>query len=305
MVTLNKYLSLIKFSHTIFAMPFALIGFFLAVRLIPGQVNLNDGIGWGNEYGPLFSKNYLLKFFLVVLCMVFARSAAMAFNRYLDRHFDAKNPRTAVREIPTGDISARNALLFTIVSCLFFIICTWYINRLCFYLSPVALFVILFYSYTKRFTALCHLVLGVGLSLAPIGAYLAVTGEFAVLPILFSFTVLFWVSGFDIIYALQDEDFDKSQNLHSIPAAAGKKKALMISRLLHVFSGACVIAAGVYGDFGVLYWIGVSVFIGMLLFQQSIVKPDDLRRVNIAFMTSNGIASVVFSIFVLLDLFLH
>jgi 4-hydroxybenzoate polyprenyltransferase len=159
----------------------------------------------------------------------------------------------------------------------------------------------LFYSYTKRFTALCHLVLGVGLSLAPIGAYLAVTGRFDVLPVLFSLAVLFWVSGFDIIYALQDEAFDKSQNLHSIPAALGTAKALRVSELLHLLSGACVVSGGVYGHFGWLYWLGIAVFIGMLIYQHSIVKPADLTKVNIAFMTANGIASVVFAVFVLLE----
>lgn len=302
MVTLKKYLSLIKFSHTVFALPFAFIGFFLGFVWKP-QVDFLKS--YPREAEDILQQPAWVKFSLVLMCMVFARSAAMAFNRYLDRHYDAKNPRTAVREIPAGEVSAQNALMFTIVSCIMFVLCTWYINTLCFYLSPVALFIILFYSYTKRFTALCHLVLGVGLSLAPIGAYLAVTGEFAVLPILFSFTVLFWVSGFDIIYALQDEDFDKSQNLHSIPAATGKKNALLISRTLHVFSAVCVITAGIYGHFGVFYWIGVAAFVGMLIFQQSIVKPDDLGRVNVAFMTANGIASVVFSIFVLLDLFLN
>jgi 4-hydroxybenzoate polyprenyltransferase len=163
----------------------------------------------------------------------------------------------------------------------------------------------LFYSYTKRFTALCHLVLGLGLSLAPIGAYLAVTGKFHLLPLLFSFTVLFWVSGFDIIYALQDEEFDKQNNLHSIPSMLGKKRALRVSELLHVFSAICVLYAGVYGEFGYWYWTGIAVFIGMLIYQHSIVKPTDLRRVNIAFMTANGIASVVFAFFVILDLFIH
>lgn len=300
MVTLKKYLSLIKFSHTIFAMPFALIGFFLGFVWKP-QTNFLRSYPTGTE--EVMQPGFV-KLSLVLMCMVFARSAAMAFNRYLDRHYDAKNPRTAIREIPAGTIKASHALQFTIASCILFMACTWFINELCFYLSPVALFIILFYSYTKRFTALCHLVLGLGLSLAPIGAYLAVTGEFAVLPILFSFTVLFWVSGFDIIYALQDEEFDRSHNLHSIPAATGKKNALLISRTLHVLAAICVIAAGVYGRFGMLYWIGICVFLGMLIFQQSIVKPNDLRRVNLAFMTSNGIASVVFSIFVLLDLFL-
>jgi 4-hydroxybenzoate polyprenyltransferase len=165
--------------------------------------------------------------------------------------------------------------------------------------------VILFYSYTKRFTALCHLVLGLGLALAPIGAYLAVTGQFAVLPVLYSFTVLFWVSGFDIIYALQDVDFDKSNNLHSIPARLGKKNALKVSELLHVFSAVLVIGAGLMAGFRWLYWIGVVVFIGMLIYQHSIVKPDDLRRVNLAFMTANGIASVVFAVFVIADLFIN
>ena len=227
----------------------------------------------------------------------------MAFNRYLDRHFDAKNPRTAIREIPTGIISEKNALFFTILMCVLFIACTYFINTLCFYLSPVALFVILFYSYTKRFTFLCHLVLGLGLSLAPIGAYLAVTGEFALLPILFSAAVLCWVSGFDIIYALQDEEFDKENNLYSIPAVMGKGKALRVSEFLHVLSAGAIIFAGFYGYFGILYWVGAGVFCGMLLYQHSLVKPDDLRKVNIAFMTANGIASVVFAVFVLADLF--
>jgi 4-hydroxybenzoate polyprenyltransferase len=235
--------------------------------------------------------------------MVTARSAAMAFNRYLDKSFDAKNPRTAIREIPAGIISANSALIFVIVNCIVFIISTWFINKICFFLSPVALFVILFYSYTKRFTALCHLVLGLGLSLAPIGAYLAVTGRFDVLPVLFSFAVLFWVSGFDIIYALQDVDFDLSQNLYSIPSVLGKAKALRVSELLHVLSAGLVISAGFIGSFGLLYWAGVIVFVGMLIYQHSIVKPNDLKRVNLAFMTANGIASIVFACFVLADIF--
>ena len=237
--------------------------------------------------------------------MIFARSAAMAFNRYLDRRFDAKNPRTAVREIPSGIITPTNALAFTIISSVLFITCTFFINRLCFYLSPVALLVVLGYSYTKRFTALCHLILGLGLSLAPIGAYIAVTGNFDLLPILFSLAVIFWVSGFDIIYALQDEEFDKSQKLYSMPAWLGKAKALRVSELLHLLSAAAVIGAGFYGNFGWIYWIGVAVFAGMLIYQHSIVKPTDLRKVNIAFMTANGIASVVFAIFVIADLFIN
>jgi 4-hydroxybenzoate polyprenyltransferase len=287
-IKIKNYLSLIKFSHTIFAMPFALIGFFLALT----QTKFTNEKPWWQL------------FLLVVACMIFARSAAMAFNRWLDKKFDALNPRTAIREIPSGIITAKNAIAFVVFNCIAFVICTYFINPVCLYLSPVALFVILFYSYTKRFTPLCHLVLGLGLSLAPIGAYLAVTGKFDLLPILFSFTVLFWVSGFDIIYALQDEEFDKANNLYSIPAMLGKTKALRVSEFLHLLSLGCVISAGVYGHFSWLYWMGILVFGGMLIYQHSLVKPNDLSKINIAFMTSNGIASVIFSLFVLLDLFI-
>jgi 4-hydroxybenzoate polyprenyltransferase len=190
-----------------------------------------------------------------------------------------------------------------ILNCAAFVICTALINQLCFYLSFVALAVVLGYSSTKRFTPLCHLILGLGLALAPIGAYLAVTGSFNLLPILFSFSVIFWVSGFDIIYALQDEEFDKAHQLYSIPAVLGKSKALQVSVLLHIISAACVIAAGIYGKFSIFYWIGVAIFAGMLIYQHSIVKPHDLSKVNLAFMTANGIASVVFAVFVITDLF--
>lgn len=280
--TIGKYLSLVKFSHTVFALPFALIGFTIAVT-----------------YEQQTFHWHLLG--LMLLCMVFARSAAMAFNRYLDRKFDALNPRTAKREVPAGLIKPVHALIFTIVNCVLFVTATYFINTICFYLSPVALFVILFYSYTKRFTALCHLVLGAGLALAPIGAYLAVTGYFSFLPLLFSFAVFTWVSGFDIIYAMQDEDFDRGQKLHSIPTALGKDRSLMVSNILHVFSALFVIAAGYLGQFGMLYWIGVAVFAGLLIYQHVLVKPDDLSKVNIAFMTTNGIASIVFAVFVILD----
>jgi len=284
----KNYLSLVKFSHTIFALPFALIGFMLGAQYL-------------NSHQIEF-EHKVLKFFLVLFCMVTARSTAMAFNRYLDRHFDKLNPRTAIREIPAGIIKAEKALLFIIINALLFVTATFFINSICFYLSPVALFVILFYSYTKRFTFLCHLVLGLGLSLAPIGAYLAVTGEFNIVPLLFSFAVIFWVSGFDVIYALQDIEFDQSQSLYSIPSYWGLKKALNIARILHVFSAGFVIAAFYLGDFHYLYLGGLLVFVGMLFYQHSIVKPNDLSKVNIAFMTANGIASIVFSIFVISDI---
>lgn len=279
---MKKYLSLVTFSHTIFAMPFAFIGFFLAIT------TTQHTFEWQ-------------KLLMMVLCMVFARNSAMAFNRYLDRDIDAKNPRTKVRDIPAGRISANSALIFTITNCLLFIATTWFINSICFYLSPVALLVVLGYSATKRFTALCHLVLGLGLSLAPIGAYLVVTGEFALLPIFFSLAVLCWVSGFDIIYALQDEDFDRTENLHSIPAYLGKVNALRLSTFLHVLSAIFIMLPVWYTTVGVLYYVGILFFCIMLTYQHLLVKPNDLSRVNFAFMTTNGIASVVFATLFLLD----
>jgi 4-hydroxybenzoate polyprenyltransferase len=279
---MKKYFSLVTFSHTIFAMPFAFIGFFLAVTTTQYHF-------------------YWLSLILMLLCMVFARNSAMAFNRYLDRDVDAKNPRTKQRDIPAGRISPAAALTFTIVNCLLFIITTWFINRLCFYLSPVALFVVLGYSATKRFTALCHLILGLGLALAPIGAYLVVTGQFALTPLFFSLSVLCWVSGFDIIYALQDIDFDQHEHLHSIPAYLGKVRSLWLSSFLHVLSALFVIMPVFFTHVGIPYYIGIAFFCSMLIYQHLLVKPNDLSRVNFAFMTTNGIASVIFATCFLLD----
>ncbi|MBY0245813.1 MAG: putative 4-hydroxybenzoate polyprenyltransferase [Sphingobacteriaceae bacterium] len=283
---MKKYFSLVLFAHSIFALPFAFIGFFL------GITTTSTPFEWQ-------------KLVLVVLCMVFARNAAMAFNRYLDRDIDAQNPRTKERDIPAGKISPKGALNFVLINCSLFFVATYFINSMCFYLSPIALFVVLFYSYTKRFTALCHLVLGLGLSLAPIGAYIAVTGHFNIVPLFYSFAVLFWVSGFDIIYALQDEDFDKAQQLHSIPAKIGIKQALNLSVLLHFLSAFCIILPMFYTQFGVLYNAGVLFFCGMLVYQHMLVKPNDISKVNRAFATTNGFASVVFSICFLIDAYLR
>ena len=283
MSNIKNYLSLIKFSHTVFAMPFALIGFFL------GITHSNVSLNWK-----------LLV--LVVLCMIFARSAAMAFNRYIDREIDTANPRTnMVREIPNGSIKAKSALIFVIINCLLFVTATWFINQLCFYLSPIALAVILGYSYTKRFTALCHLILGLGLALAPLGAYLAVTAEFALLPLFFSVAVLFWVSGFDIIYSLQDESFDKTQNLHSMPVRLGKKQALVLAKVFHIVTFLALLYPAAAYDFEKFYWIGFSIFSALLVYQHSLVKHDDLSKINLAFFTTNGIASILFGIFVIID----
>jgi 4-hydroxybenzoate polyprenyltransferase len=245
------------------------------------------------------------KLILVILCMVLARSAAMAYNRYADRHYDAKNPRTMQREIPAGTVSPAAALAFTIFCSVSFVVTTWFINSLCFALSPVALLVILGYSYTKRFTPLCHLVLGLGLGLAPVGAYVAVTADFNVVPVLFGAVVFFWVSGFDVIYALQDDDFDRSERLYSLPVYLGRKKALLLSRLFHTLVAALVISIYFIGSFGWLYVAGALVFISLLIFQHRLVREDDLSRVNLAFATSNGIASVAFAMFVCSDIFVN
>jgi 4-hydroxybenzoate polyprenyltransferase len=279
----HDYLSLVRFSHTVFAMPFALAGYFIGAT----------------EPGYGFS---LRTFLLVIACMVFARSAAMGFNRWADVRFDALNPRTAVREIPSGKISRLQALIFVIASSMFFIVAAALLNILTFILSPVALLVVLGYSYTKRFTPLCHLVLGLGLSLAPIGAYIAVTGTFALLPLIYSLLVLTWVSGFDIIYSLQDDQFDRETGLYSIPAVMSRGKALAVSTALHLGSVALVLVAGVSAGAGWIYWSGAVIFIGMLVYQHLIVKPSDLSRVNMAFGTTNGIAGVIFGLAVVLDL---
>ncbi|MFN8242263.1 MAG: UbiA-like polyprenyltransferase [Bacteroidales bacterium] len=278
----SSYLSFVKFSHTVFAMPFAFIGFTLAVTL-PGNP---------------FSIRLLL---LIILCMIFARNAAMGFNRLADRKFDALNPRTASREIPAGVISGKAATLFVIANSVLFIAAAAMINTLTLILSPVALIIILGYSLTKRFTVLCHFILGLGLSLAPIGAYISVTNNFAILPVVYSFIVLTWVSGFDIIYSLQDDGFDKDQKLFSIPSSTGRRKALVISAVIHCITFILVLTAGLLGKAGFLFWSGAGVFSILLCYQHAIVKPDDISRVNMAFATTNGLASIAFSIFVILD----
>jgi 4-hydroxybenzoate polyprenyltransferase len=284
--SIKDYFSLVKFSHTVFAMPFALIGFSLAVSI------------------PEFHLSIRL-LILVILCMVFARNTAMGFNRLADKDFDALNPRTDKREIPSGIISTRAAAIFIIINAVLFIATTGFINQLTLFLSPVALLVILGYSLTKRFTALCHFVLGLGLSLAPIGAYISVTGKFSILPVIYSFIVLSWVSGFDIIYALQDDDFDKFNKLYSMPSVKGRKKSLTISICVHLITLALLLAAGFVGESGILFWAGAAIFTMLLIYQHSIVRADDLSKVTMAFATTNGIASIIFAFFVILDLIIR
>jgi 4-hydroxybenzoate polyprenyltransferase len=282
----QTWLSLVKFSHTVFAMPFALIGFSLAVS--------GDGFHFSIKL-----------FLLIILCMIFARNAAMGFNRLADKKFDALNPRTASREIPAGKIKSSNSAVFIASNIVLFIATTYFINPLTLILSPVALIIVLGYSLTKRITILCHFILGLGLSLAPIGAYISVTGEFNLLPVIYSLIVLTWVSGFDIIYALQDDEFDRANNLFSIPSKTGRRKALLISVIIHSMTFLLVVAAGLIDSAGYLFWIGAALFSGMLVYQHLIVKHDDISKVNLAFATTNGLASITFAAFVILDLFLR
>jgi 4-hydroxybenzoate polyprenyltransferase len=281
----RTWLSLVKFSHTVFAMPFAFIGFSLAVS--------------DNDHP--FSIKLLT---LIVLCMIFARNAAMGFNRYADKMYDALNPRTASREIPAGRIDSKAALIFIIINSVLFIATTYFINPLTLFLSPVALIIILGYSLTKRITVLCHFILGLGLSLAPVGAYISVTGGFNLLPVIYSLIVLTWVSGFDIIYALQDDEFDRSNNLYSIPSKTGRRKAIDISIIVHFITFLLVVTAGLIGSTGYLFWTGAGIFSILLIYQHTIVRHNDISKVNLAFATTNGIASIVFAVFVILDLFL-
>ncbi len=289
----KSYLSLIKFSHTLFALPFAIIGGILGYQNNT-ELTLNQTIVIG----------------LAALgCMVFGRSAAMAFNRYIDRKIDKANPRTITREIPSGIISEKNAVLFILCCVVLFIVCAGLINRTCLFLSPVALLVILGYSLTKRFTFLCHFILGLGLSLAPVGAYLAFSPNFSMLPVSYGIGVLCWVAGFDIIYALQDEEFDKSQSLHSIPVLLGTKNSLILSSIVHTLVPLSFLYAAHLQQniipLGIFYWIGLGVFVSLLTYQHLIVKPKDLSKVNLAFFTLNGIASVLFAVFFIANYLVH
>jgi len=282
----SDYFSLVKISHTVFSLPFAMIGFSLAIH----------------ETG---NPRYLRLLILVLLCVFFARNAAMGFNRFVDREIDRKNPRTSLREIPKKIIRPGSALLFVMLNAGLFLTAAYFINLLCFFLAPVALLVVLGYSFTKRFTFLSHVILGLGLSLAPIGAYLAVTGHFGVLPVIYSLIVIFWVAGFDIIYALQDVEFDKNENLRSIPESFGNRNALTVSALFHFLAIVLIVCGGCLGDFHILYWIGTAIFSVILIYEHGIVRPDDLSSVNMAFATLNGMGSVVFAAFVILDIFVR
>ena len=286
---MKKYFSLVLFAHTIFAMPFALMAFVFACK--------------SEYYNP--SLNVWILLLQVVGCMVFARNVAMGFNRWADRKIDAENPRTAGRDIPAGRISPREALTFVAVNALLFLAVAATINPLTAWLSPVALLVVMGYSYCKRFTSLAHLVLGLSLGIAPAGAYIAVTGRLDWPVCLLSLLVMTWCGGFDIIYALQDAAFDRERGLHSIPARFSARTALIISAALHLVSVGALAAFASYCPQGWLLWTGCALFVGLLLLQHILVTPTRQKNIGIAFGTLNGLASLTLAAFVILQLLIN
>lgn len=284
MSKIGDYLSLVKFSHTIFAMPFALLSFTYAWMTAE-----HSSVLW-------------VMLLQVVACMVFARNVAMGFNRWADRKIDAENPRTAMREIPAGKISSRGAVVFIIINALLFVATTITINPLCAWLSPVALLVVMFYSYCKRFTALAHIVLGISLGIAPVGAYMAVTGTSVVECWLLAVVVMTWCAGFDIIYALQDAEFDRKRGLHSIPSHFSARTSLVISALLHVVSVAVLMLFATSQPQSWLLYLGCALFTAILGLEHYLVTPTKQRNIGIAFGTLNAMASMTLAVCLIANL---
>ncbi len=273
------YLRMIKFSHSVFALPFALTGAVIAASGIPS----------------------LRQIFWIVIAMVSARSGAMALNRIIDREIDAKNPRTMNREIPSEKIKVGSAVFFTVILLAVFVLSAYMLNPLCLKLSPLAIAALFFYSYTKRFTWLSHFVLGIALSAAPLGAWIAVRGTFdsEILPLVFA--VVFWLAGFDVLYAFQDIEFDRAHGLRSIPEKFGIKDALLFSRVFHLITWGLLAFTGIIFDRGIFYWIGMTFTGGLFIYEHSLVKHDDLSRLDMAFFNMNGYISITVFVFTLLD----
>jgi len=285
------YANFVKLPHTLFALPFALVGVVLASYHAPVSMSR---IGW------------------IVLAFTCARFAAMGFNRIVDREIDARNPRTRQREIPSGVLRVTEAVTAVTIASTLFVFAAWRLNPLCAMLSPVALGWVFFYSYTKRFTRWCHVVLGVGMSIAPVGGYLAVTGQWSHpwwMLLALALAVASWGGGFDILYALQDVAFDKSQSLYSLPVALGERRALLLARFFHLCTVACLAAVGVaaFGGSGAgaYYALGVTVAAGLLVYEHSLVKADDFSRLDAAFFTMNGVISIAFFVCVLTERLIH
>ncbi len=279
--SVKKLLDMIKFPHTVFALPFALTSAVIAARGIPDGRTL----------------------FWILVAMVGARSGAMAFNRYVDAEIDALNPRTKNRHIPKGEISKRAALVFAVISYGVFVFAAYNLNRLCFLLSPVAILITAGYSYTKRFTWASHMVLGLSLAIAPIGAWIAVKSNVEPPAVYLGLAVLFWVAGFDILYALQDIEFDRRYGLYSIPALLGVRNSIYLARFFHGLTVLFLFLVKKSAPYlGFAYILGVIAAAGLLIYEHSLVKPDDLSKLDVAFFNMNGYISVTVFVFTLLSL---
>ena len=283
MQKLKVFFEMIKFEHTLFALPFAYLGAFLAA----------EGISPG------------LKLFWITLAMIGARTAAMSLNRLVDRHIDARNPRTAQRALPAGQLRVKEVYLYTVLSFLLLGYSAYQLNLLALWLMPIAVFFLVLYSYTKRFTWACHLILGISLGLAPAGAWIGITGHWALAPILLGLGVMTWVAGFDVVYACQDVEFDRRERLHSIPAIFGLKRALEISTGLHIVAPIFFIAVGVVMSMSWLYYVGVAVAIVLLYRQHRLVSADNMSKIGVAFFDLNGYLSLLLFVFSILDLILN
>ncbi len=278
------YLKMIKISHSVFALPFAFTGAILAASGLPS----NNRIFW--------------QLFWITVAMVGARTGAMGLNRIIDRKIDAANPRTKNREIPAGKIKTKDTVIFTFISLAVFVFAAYNLNPLCLKLSPVAIGVLVLYSYTKRFTWMAHFVLGIAISAAPLGAWIAVRGTFdwEIAPL--SIAVVFWLAGFDVLYALQDVEFDRRYGLHSIPQRFGIKKALVLSRIFHFIAWSLLSVSGILFHLSLAYWLGMLLIAGLLIYEHSLVKPHDLSKLNMAFFNMNGYISIAVFAFTMIAL---
>ncbi|MHB8075161.1 4-hydroxybenzoate octaprenyltransferase [Desulfosporosinus fructosivorans] len=282
MQKLKVFFEMIKFEHTLFALPFAYLGAFLAANGVPPK----------------------LKLFWITLAMIGARTAAMSLNRLIDRHIDARNPRTAQRALPAGQLRVNEVYLYTVLSFLLLGYSAYQLNILALWLMPIAVFFLVLYSYTKRFTWACHIILGISLGLAPAGAWIGVTGHWALAPILLGLGVMTWVAGFDVVYACQDVEFDRNEGLHSIPAIFGVQRGLEISAAFHIIAPILFIAVGVVMSMSWLYYGGVLIAIILLYRQHRLVSADDLSKIGVAFFDLNGYLSLLLFVFSISDLIL-
>jgi 4-hydroxybenzoate polyprenyltransferase len=280
MQKIKVFFEMIKFEHTLFALPFAYLGAFLAAKGVPP----------------------VPKIFWITLAMIGARTAAMSLNRLIDRHIDARNPRTAQRAIPAGQLKANEVYLYIVLSFLLLGYSAYQLNILALLLMPIAVFFLVLYSYTKRFTWACHIVLGISLGLAPAGAWIGVTGHWALAPVLLGLGVMTWVAGFDVVYACQDVEFDRNEGLHSVPAIFGIQRGLEISAGLHIIAPIFFIAVGVVMSMSWLYYMGVVIAIVLLYRQHRLVSADDFSKIGVAFFDLNGYLSLLLFVFSILDL---